>query len=105
MVRPQDVLETPKPAGEAGVCRRGVIYPSHIMRRGTFVCGDTPCFLCHPSSHLVLLACRLRGFQYTFPRSNDNTGFTPCAKLCHPFGVHRLNIAVTFVMFMNSNVL
>jgi len=64
----EKVLDTPKPAGELSLGQRGVVHPHFI--------SDTSCrlahvfpylFLFHPSSHVVLLACRLRGVQYILP--------------------------------------
>ena len=49
----------------------------------------------HPSSHFVLLACRLRDSRYRFPALNANTGLTPCAVIYPPFRVSLNHIAKT----------
>ena len=85
---PQNVSETPKPVGEAGVCRQRVtnsiaFVTYFIIHKMVF-----PSVSFHPSSHFVLLAYRLRGSRYRFPALNGSTGLTPCAIIFPPFRGH-----------------
>ncbi len=79
-------IGTPKPAGEMPEGQRGVIHPRSV--------SDASCrlsyiflhpFLFYPSSHVVLLACRLRGSDTVVGLTSHYTGLTPCAVLYRPF--------------------
>ena len=81
-------IGTPKPTGEVATGRRrvtsGIAFITYfIIHQMVF-----PSVSFHPSSHFVLLACRLRGSRYRFPALNGNTGLTPCAVIYPPFRGH-----------------
>ena len=81
-------IGTPKPAGEVATGRRrvtsGIAFITYfIIHKMVF-----PSVSFHPSSHFVLLACRLRDSRYRFPALNANTGLTPCAVIYPPFRGH-----------------